>query len=63
MHRIQPVVLALVITLLAACSESSKVTVHQPGVYKGAVDPLLSANSEERANSLRARFELGQLDR
>ena len=63
MHKIRPVVSAFIISLLAACSESTSVTVHEPGVYKGAGDPLLSANSQQREKSLRERFQLGQLDR
>ena len=40
--------------------ESSNLTVHKPGIYKGAKDPLLAANQEERASSLSERFKLGQ---
>lgn len=51
------------VIVLTGCYESSSVTVHKPGVYKGAKDPLLSANQEDRAAALNGRFKLGQLDR
>lgn len=63
MNKLYGVVIGLVCVVSIGCSESSSVTVHEPGVYKGASDPLLSANSEERANELSARFNLGQIDR
>lgn len=63
MNKLYGFFVGLVFVVLVGCSESSSVTVHKPGVYKGASDPLLSANSEERANALSDRFTLGQLDR
>ena len=63
MTRIYPVLAALMVVVLASCTESSNITVHEPGVYKGASDPLLTANADERAKTLRERFQSGQLDR
>jgi len=63
MNKIYPVLAGLIVLALTACSESSNVTIHEPGVYKGASDPLLSANAEDRASSLHERFLSGQLDR
>ena len=63
MNKLYGLFVGLVFVVLTGCSESSSVTMHQPGVYKGASDPLLSANSEERASALSERFTTGQLDR
>lgn len=63
MNKLKAVFVGLVFVVLTGCYESSSVTVHQPGVYKGASDPLLVADSGERANELSARFNMGQLDR
>lgn len=63
MNKLCGVLAGLIIVVLTGCYESSNVTVHKPGVYKGASDPLLSGNAEERAGSLNQRFKLGQLDR
>jgi len=48
---------------LSACYEPADVTMHQPGVYKGPTDPLLSENAEQRRETLMARFNQGQRDR
>jgi hypothetical protein len=46
---------------LAACSsESRNVTMHEPGVYKGAQDPLLARQGQQE---LIDRFKLVQTDR
>ena len=63
MNKLKVVFVGLVLVVLAGCNEATSVTVHQPGVYKGASDPLLSGNTENRANELSARFNMGQLDR
>lgn len=63
MNKLCGIVVGLILVALTGCSDSSSVTVHKPGVYKGAKDPLLSDNSEERASELSARFNLGQIDR
>jgi hypothetical protein len=45
----------------AACSyESRQTTVHEPGVYKGAKDPLLA---QQKQQELIDRFKLVQTDR
>lgn len=63
MNKLKVVFVSLVFVVLTGCYEESSVTVHKPGVYKGASDPLLSANAENRANDLSARFNMGQIDR
>ena len=63
MNKLYGVILGLVFFVLTGCDQSSSVTMHEPGVYKGASDPLLSANTEERADALNARFNMGQIDR
>jgi hypothetical protein len=46
---------------LAACSyESRQTTLHEPGVYKGAKDPLLA---QQKQQELIDRFKLVQTDR
>ena len=50
--------------MLTACYESADVTVHEPGVYKGAKDPLLSKQRmPDQQQALRERFALVQPDR
>lgn len=49
---------------LAACSDSNGVTLHKPGVYKGAVDPLIEKQgSAEQQEKLISRFNQIQTDR
>lgn len=48
---------------LGGCWESTDVTVHNPGQYKGPADPLLQQDAAAREQTLRERFELVQLDR
>jgi hypothetical protein len=51
----------IVIAGLAGCSsEPRSVTMHEPGVYKGAKDPLLA---QQRQQELIDRFKLVQADR
>jgi hypothetical protein len=51
----------LVLVGLAGCSyEPREVTVHEPGVYKGAKDPLLARQQQQE---LIDRFKLVQTDR
>ncbi len=62
MKRIWPILMAL-ITLagLAGCSyESRETTIHEPGVYKGAKDPLLALKNQQQ---LIDRLKLVQTDR
>lgn len=52
---------SVVLTWLAGCSmEPRTVTMHEPGVYKGAKDPLLSLQNQQ---VLIDRFRLVQTDR
>ena len=39
--------LALLPMSLTACAERANVTLHEPGVYKGAVDPLLAQQQND----------------
>lgn len=49
--------------LLAGCYEGPGVTVLEPGVYKGAADPLMQKDPEARAETLAQRFNTVQTDR
>ncbi|MDH3281301.1 MAG: hypothetical protein OEQ18_09245, partial [Gammaproteobacteria bacterium] len=49
--------------LLAGCYESAEVTVYEPGVYKGAQDPLMQTKGDARAETLEKRFTMVQTDR
>lgn len=50
--------------VLTGCYESTDVTVHEQGKYKGRKDPLLDAKSTaEREEVLQKRFQLVQVDR
>ena len=48
---------------LAGCWDSTEVTVHNPGEYKGEPDPLLAQSASARANTLTERFQRVQADR
>ena len=48
---------------LAGCWDSTEVTVHNPGEYKGPPDPLLAQSASARAGTLNERFQRGQVDR
>ena len=51
----------IVLAGLTGCSsEPRSVTMHEPGVYKGAKDPLLA---QQRQQDLIDRFKLVQTDR
>ena len=50
--------------IMSGCYESTGVTVHKQGVYKGSKDPLLDAKSTaEREEVLQKRFQMVQVDR
>jgi len=54
----------VVLTGLTGCYESTSVTLHEPGVYKGSSDPLLAVeDSQQHQEDLRKRFEQGQAPR
>jgi hypothetical protein len=49
---------------LTACAERADVTLHEPGVYKGGVDPLLAQQQNpQQIQTLQERFAKGQSDR
>ncbi len=48
---------------LSGCYESTDVTVHKQGIYKGQKDPLLSQQGAARAESLKKRVQLVQVER
>ncbi len=48
---------------LSGCSESPNVTLHEPGQFKGARDPLLDQQGSARQEALGKRFQLVQQDR
>ena len=57
-------VLAMLAMLTAGCGQGRDVTVYEPGVYKGAKDPLVAAVASDELNAqLRARLTMGQTDR
>ena len=56
-------VMAVTILSLTGCWESSDITVHKAGQYKGGTDPLLSQNTASRTEALNKRFQLVQMDR
>jgi len=50
--------------LLTACYEDVGVTLHEAGVYKGPIDPLVNASkSKAHKERLRKRFDMVQTDR
>jgi hypothetical protein len=49
---------------LGGCSDSNKVILHKPGVYKGAMDPLIEKQrSPAQQEKLVSRFNQVQTDR
>ena len=48
---------------LAGCWDSTEVTVHNPGEYKGPQDPLLTQSASARSETLSKRFQTVQVDR
>ncbi len=61
--RLTGAALAALAIVLGGCYEPADVTVHQPGVYKGPKDPLLTKNADQRREELIARFNQVQRDR
>ena len=56
--------LAVMSMSLTACAERAEVTLHEPGVYKGGVDPLLAQQRDpQQIETLQGRFAKGQSDR
>lgn len=61
--RLKYLILAVMMPLagIAGCSpEPRSVTMHEPGIYKGARDPLLALKQDQ---TLINRFKLVQTDR
>jgi hypothetical protein len=57
-------VLAAGLVALSGCGESTDVTLHKPGVYKGAKDPLVEKQRDPKQQELLlARFNQVQTDR
>ncbi len=54
---------ALALLLLAGCYESTDVTMHDPGEFRGARDPLLDQPVAARSEQLQKRFQLVQVER
>ena len=48
---------------LAGCWDTTDVTVHNPGEYKGPPDPLLAQSASARSETLSKRFQSVQVDR
>jgi len=58
------VVILLIGIGLTGCYQSADVTLHEPGEYKGAKDPLLAyEGSAEQQQKLMERFKQVQTDR
>jgi hypothetical protein len=56
--------LGIVSLTATGCTEKTTVTLHEPGVYKGAEDPLLAKQrNPEQIEALKERFVRGQTDR
>ncbi|MEZ5585200.1 MAG: hypothetical protein R3F37_22820 [Candidatus Competibacteraceae bacterium] len=54
----------LAVLLLTGCSEPPTIEIHEPGVYKGKIDPLLDrSGSSELETQLRERLTQIQTDR
>ena len=64
----RPLAMALALAILpmslTACAERADVTLHEPGVYKGGVDPLLAKQQDpQQIQTLQDRFAKGQSER
>lgn len=65
MRRTATCILVLLLAILASgCYESTDVAYHEPGIYKGSVDPLLKRQSSlEYLVEIHKRFRNVQTDR
>ena len=61
--RVTLIALMASVAWLSGCYETADVTLHEPGMYKGAADPLLKQQAAARVDALRKRFDLVQADR
>jgi hypothetical protein len=63
-HSFSVVAVTAVLVAVAGCGDGRSVKVYEPGVYKGAADPLLTNLAKpELKQRLKERFTTGQLDR
>ena len=63
MKRLVTVAVMAVAFAAYGCGESGDITIHEMGEYKGRKDPLLTQDVSERAETLKQRFSLVQMDR
>jgi hypothetical protein len=64
MKTLKIALVAAVGLLTSGCGQATEVTVYEPGVYKGASDPLLSkANDPAYQQAMQDRLQRGQTDR
>ncbi|MFL6622488.1 MAG: hypothetical protein ACJ8KA_05975 [Sulfurifustis sp.] len=66
MHRKSSLLCAVTVfvALVSSCSDSQDVVIHKPGVYKGAIDPLIEKQrSPQQQERLVGRFNQVQTDR
>ena len=64
LKKIFTLVLAVALSSgLSACWESSDITLHEAGKYKGANDSMITTSGAARAEGLQKRFALVQVDR
>lgn len=62
--RFQSILLMLMFLTVGACYDSPRVAIRVPGVYKGAVDPLLEKQRmPQQQDKLKQRVLLVQTDR
>ncbi len=54
--------ICLFTVILAGCSEVQD-NLHEPGVYKGKIDPFLAKSGDEQSRLLAERFNSIQTDR
>lgn len=63
LSKVRTVMMIGTVVLTTGCWESTDVTLHEPGVYMGAADPLLSEDVAARSAAAKERFEMVQVDR
>jgi major membrane immunogen (membrane-anchored lipoprotein) len=64
MRKVTLTLLIVASMALGGCYESTDITLHDPGVYRGGSDPLLAKQaSPEQKDRLGKRFQMGQTDR
>lgn len=64
MKTLKVALVAVAGLLVSGCGKATEVNVYEPGVYKGAHDPLMSKMDNPGFNqALADRFQRGQTDR